>query len=266
MSTFSPNLNVMIKAADKAGRALVRDFNEVEKLQITVKGPGDFVSKADKRSEEIIVETLQEARPEWGFLGEEGTDIKGSDKRYRWIIDPLDGTNNFLHGIPHWCVTIALEKDGDVVAALTYDPIRQETFRAEKGQGAFMDRTRLRVSGRKNLKDAVVGLDIGYGKTDPATLDRHLDLWKSISLTGAGVRFYGAMALDMAYVAAGRVDALINWASRPWDVAAGLLLVREAKGVVTDLSLKSAVADSGAFVLGNADMHRAVADLAGFKK
>ncbi len=265
MSTFSPNLNVMIRALEKAGRSLVRDFNEVEKLQITVKGPGDFVSKADKRSEEIIVESLQKDRPDWGFLGEEGTDIKGADPSYRWIIDPLDGTANFLHGVPHWCVTAALEKSGEVIAAVTYDPIRQETFRAEKGQGAFMDRTRLRVSGRKDIGQSLIGLDIGYRARDAAALEQQGALWGKLSATGANVRFYGAMALDMAYVAAGRIDALMNWESRPWDVAAGILLVREAKGVVTDLARKAATADSPGFLLGNPDLHRALGDLAGLK-
>jgi len=265
MSTFSPNLNVMIKALDKAGRSLVRDFNEVEKLQIAVKSPGDFVSKADKRSEEIIVENLQKDRPDWGFLGEEGTNIKGSDPSHRWIIDPLDGTNNFLHGVPHWCVTAALEKNGEVIAAVTYDPIRQETFRAEKGQGAFMDRTRLRVTGRKDFKQAMVGLDAGYKFRDDAAMTQYGNLWKKAAATGAGVRYFGAMALDMAYVAAGRIDVLMNWDVRPWDVAAGILLVREAKGVVTDWTLKPASVDSGGFLLGNPDMHRALADLAGLK-
>jgi myo-inositol-1(or 4)-monophosphatase len=265
MSTFSPNLNVMIRAVEKAGRSLVRDFNEVEKLQISVKGPGDFVTAADKRSEEIIVENLQKDRPEWGFLGEEGTNITGSDKSTRWIIDPLDGTNNFLHGIPHWCITVALERHGEVIAAVTYDPIRQETFRAEKGQGAFMDRTRLRVSGRKNFDSSQIGLDIGGSKTNEAALKQQGEIWTKVSMTGAGVRFYGAMALDMAYVAAGRLDAVVNWRSNPWDVAAGLLLVREAKGIVTDFALKPATPDSGTFLLGNPDMHRQMADILGLK-
>jgi myo-inositol-1(or 4)-monophosphatase len=265
MATFSPNLNVMIKALDQAGRSLVRDFNEVEKLQITTKGPGDFVSKADKRSEEIILENLQKDRPDWGFLGEEGTNIKGSDPSYRGIIDPLDGTGNFLHGVPHWCVTAALEKNGEVIAAVTYDPIRQETFRAEKGDGAFMDRTRLRVSGRKDFKQAHVSLDIGDKATQPGKLAEMHALWTKLGALGTGVRFFGSGALDAAYVAAGRLDALMHWGAKPWDIAAGMLLIREAKGIVTDLSLKPATVDSGGYLLGNPDLHRALADLAGQK-
>ena len=152
----SPNLAVMIKAAEKAARSLVRDFGEVEKLQISVKGPGDFVSRADRRSEEIIVESLQYDRPEWGILGEEGGEQKGSDSRYRFIIDPLDGTTNFLHGLPHWCVTIALEKEGQVIAGVTLDPIRQELFRSEKGGGAFVNRDRMRIGGRKKLENLII--------------------------------------------------------------------------------------------------------------
>jgi len=156
--THSPTLTVIERALEKAARSLIRDFNEVEKLQVSIKGPGDFVSRADKRSEEIIVESLQKDRPDWGILAEEGSEVTGKDGQYRFIIDPLDGTTNFLHGIPHWCVTVALEKDGEIIAGMTFDPIRQEMFRAEKGAGAFMNNTRLRVSGRKDMDMAVIGM------------------------------------------------------------------------------------------------------------
>lgn len=259
MSVISPNLTVMMRAAEKAARSLIRDFNEVEKLQVTAKGPGDFVSRADKRSEEILLESLQKDRPDWGFMGEEGTNVTGADPRHRWIIDPLDGTNNFLHGLPHWCINIALEKDGEVIAAVTMDPIRNETFRAEKGGGAFLDRTRLRVSGRKTLDVAQLSLDIGHRMTDPAALAVYTGLWQKLGAAHAHMRFFGAAALDLAYVAAGRLDAYANWGAKPWDIAAGVLLVREAAGMVTDFASRPVSLDKGEIVAGCPALHKILA-------
>jgi myo-inositol-1(or 4)-monophosphatase len=240
--SLSPNLTVMVKAAEKAARSLVRDFGEVEKLQVSVKGPGDFVSRADRRSEEILVESLQKDRPDWGFLNEEGGEIKGRDGKYRWIIDPLDGTSNFLHGIPHWCITMALEKtengNSEIIAGLTYDPIRQELFRVEKGGGSFMNNSRLRVSGRKDLDRAIVA--IGTMMRAPEEIKRYQDIWAKIFVNCAGARQYACAGLNLAYVAAGRFDINYNLGGvKPWDIAAGILLVREAGGTVTDLKLGS---------------------------
>ncbi|MDB5478588.1 MAG: suhB [Alphaproteobacteria bacterium] len=236
---LSPNLSVIERAIEKASRSLVRDFNEVEKLQISVKGPGDFVSKADRRAEELLVESLRRDRPDWGFMGEEGTSEKGKDERYRFIIDPLDGTENFLHGIPQWSVTVALEKEGEIVAGMTFDPVRQEMFRVEKGTGAFMNHTRLRVSGRKEVLNTVVALDIGRPVNEPERVTVFTDILQKAYLNGATTRLTAGAALDLAYVAAGRYDAYyLLGGAKPWDVATGLLLVREAGGIVTDLSLK----------------------------
>lgn len=259
---LSPNLAVMERALTKAARSLMRDFNEVEKLQISVKGPGDFVSRADKRSEEIIVESLQKDRPEWGILGEEGAAIKGKDERYRFIVDPLDGTRNFLHGLPHWCLTMALEKDGEVVAGMTYDPVRDEMFRVEKGAGAFMNTTRLRVSGRKDLNVALVVLDSVL--RDDASATAFIGHLKKIdTVPGMTYRMMGSAALDLAYVAAGRYDAYYaQGGMNSWDVATGMLLVREAGGVVTDAAgLKPAPIHGGeAFLAANPAFNKKMAE------
>lgn len=250
----SPNLTVMIKAAEKAARSLVRDFGEVEKLQISVKGPGDFVSKADKRSEEIIIDSLQYDRPEWGILAEESGAQAGSDPRYRFIIDPLDGTTNFLHGLPHWCVTIALEKDGEVIAGVTYDPIRQEMFRAEKGTGAFCNRARLKVGGKKVLKDTLLCFtSVSFGS-------EHIEKLKS---AGALTRVTGSAALDLAYVAAGRFDLATGRKPAHWDVAAGHILVREAKGLVTNRDLKPGNINVPGYIAANPTLHAEYAALLG---
>ena len=218
----SPHINVMIETAEKAGRALIRDFGEVEQLQVSKKGPGDFVSTADHKSEKILREELLKARPAYGFLLEEGGEIKGEDKSYRWIIDPLDGTTNFLHGLPHWCISIALEKDKEIVAAVIHDPIKNEVFSAEKGGGAFSNAKRLRVAGRKSLEDALVSIDGSFADD-------------SIALPpGCGIRRMGSACLNLAYIAAGRFDAYLEPRLFPWDKAAGSLLVREAGGYVSE--------------------------------
>ncbi len=227
----SANLNIMLKAARKAGRSLVKDFREVENLQVSSKGPGDFVSRADKAAEKILVDELLAARPNYGFLGEEGTNIEGKDPTRRWIVDPLDGTTNFLHGMPHWAVSIALEHKGEIVSAVVYDPAKDEMFYAEKGAGAWLnDSQRLRVSGRNRMIESVfaTGIPFGGGKYLPACLQ---DLARLMP-TCAGVRRWGAAALDLAYVAAGRYEGYWERGVNAWDIAAGLLIVREAGGLV----------------------------------
>jgi len=222
----SAHINVMIEAAEKAGRALIRDFGEVEQLQVSRKGPGDFVSAADHKSEKILREELLKARPAYGFLFEESGEIKGEDKSYRWIIDPLDGTTNFLHGLPHWCISIALEKDKEIVAAVIHDPIKNETFSAEKGGGAFSNSKRLRVAGRTSLSEALITAGVEqYQKSSMPFAD----------VDGVLLRRMGSACLDLAYVAAGRFDAYYEGALKPWDAAAGSLLVREAGGYVSEL-------------------------------
>jgi len=230
----SANLNVMIKAARRAGRSLVKDFRGVENLQVGAKGPGDFVSKADLAAEAILKDDLMGARPNYGWLAEEsGPAEKGKDPTRRWIVDPLDGTTNFLHGMPHWAVSIALEHKGEIVAGVVFDAAKDEMFVAEKGAGAWMNETRLRVSGRSRLEKSVfaTGIPFGAKRTLPAMLH---DLSQLMPAT-AGLRRWGAASLDLAYVAAGRFDGYWEREIQPWDIAAGLLLVREAGGLVEPL-------------------------------
>lgn len=229
----SANLNLMIKAARKAGRSLVKDFREVENLQVSSKGPGDFVSRADREAERIIKEDLLGARPTYGWLGEETGTADGADPTRRWIVDPLDGTTNFLHGLPHWAISIALEHKGEIVSGVIYDAAKDELYWAEKGAGAWMNDRRLRVSGRRNMVEAVfaTGLPFGMKTTLPATLQ---DLARLLPGC-AGVRRWGAAALDLAYVSAGRFDGYWERELNAWDVAAGILLVKEAGGMVSGI-------------------------------
>jgi myo-inositol-1(or 4)-monophosphatase len=227
----SANLNLMIKAARRAGRSLVKDFREVENLQVSTKGPGDFVSKADREAERLIKEDLMGGRPTYGWLGEETGEEDGQDPTRRWIVDPLDGTTNFLHGMPHWAVSIALEHKGEIVSAVVYDAAKDELFWAEKGAGAWMNDRRMRVSGRREMHEAVfaTGVPFGAKSTLPATLQ---DLARLMPAC-AGVRRWGAASLDLAYVAAGRYDGYWERELKAWDIAAGLLLVKEAGGFVS---------------------------------
>ncbi|MDH3263103.1 MAG: inositol monophosphatase [Paracoccaceae bacterium] len=246
----SANLNIMIKAARKAGRSLVKDFREVENLQVSAKGPGDFVSKADLRAEAILKEELRGARPTYGWLAEESDEEKGEDPTRRWIVDPLDGTTNFLHGLPHWAVSIALEHKGEVVAGVVYDPAKDEMFYAERGQGAWLnDSQRLRVSGRRRMDEAIfaTGIPFGTKETLPATIR---DLSRLMPMT-AGVRRWGAAALDLAYVAAGRYDGFWERELNAWDMAAGLHIVREAGGLVEAVRPGEQIFDSGSIICAN---------------
>ena len=245
----SANLNVMIKAARRAGRSLVKDFREVENLQVSMKGAGDFVSRADIAAEKIIRDELMTARPNYGWVGEETDAEEGKDPTRRWIVDPLDGTTNFLHGLPHWAVSIALEHKGQVVAGVVFDPAKDEMFFAEKGGGAWMNDQRLRVSGRTRMIEAVFATGIPYaGRGDlPATIG---DLAR-ICPVCAGVRRWGAAALDLAYVAAGRYDGYWERRLHAWDIAAGSLIVREAGGLVEPLDPAGDLLADGSVICAN---------------
>ena len=226
----SANLNLMIQAARKAARRLVRDFNEVENLQVSVKGIGDFVSNADRKAEQIIRDLLMETRPNYGFLGEEGSVIEGKDPTRRWIVDPLDGTTNFLHGLPHWAISIGLEHKGEIVAGVIYDPAKDEMFTAEKGEGAWMNDRRIRVSARREPTQLLLGTGIPFGGGEG--LPELMGEFARLMPRTAGVRRLGVASLDLAYVAAGRLDGFWERSLHPWDIAAGILLVREAGGLV----------------------------------
>ena len=248
----SANLNVMIQAARKAGRMLVKDFREVENLQVSSKSAGDFVSRADIAAEAVIRETLTEARPNYGWLGEESDPVEGKDPTRRWIVDPLDGTTNFLHGMPHWAVSIALEFKGEIVSAVVFDPAKDELYIAEKGMGTFMNGTRLRVSNRNTMSECVfaTGVPFGAKRTLPAMLHDLAQLMPAC----AGVRRWGAASLDLAYVAAGRYDGFWERELQPWDIAAGLLLVREAGGFTGPIREGEKIFDRGEVIAANSDI------------
>jgi len=247
-------LNVMIKAARQASRALKRDFGEVEHLQVSLKGPANFVTAADRKAEQTLREELTKARPGYGFLGEEGGHVEGTDKTHTWVVDPLDGTTNFLHGIPQFAISIALQREDTIVAGLVYNPVTDELFTAERGKGAFLNDKRLRVAARQRLADAVVGCGLPHhGRGDLALSRKELTV---VQDQVAGLRRFGAAALDLAWVAAGRLDAFWERNLSPWDVAAGQLLVREAGGFVTDLNGGEAFMTEGHIIAGNATLHK----------
>lgn len=242
-------LNVMIAAARKAARALKRDFGELEKLQVSLKGPANFVTAADKRAEETIYAELTKARPGYCFLGEEGGRREGADKSHTWIVDPLDGTTNFLHGIPQFAISIALEREGAVVAGLVYNPASEELFLAEKGKGAFLNDQRIRVAARKRLADSVIACGLPHiGRGDLALAKKELGVMQE---QVAGLRRFGAAALDLAWVAAGRLDGYWERDLKPWDMAAGLCLIREAGGYVSDVTGGDDIFATGHVVAGN---------------
>lgn len=253
MAQASANLNIMIKAARSAARGLLRDFGEVENLQVSSKSAGDFVSRADLKSEAVIRDQLIEARPNYGFLGEEGEEIIGADPTRRWIVDPLDGTTNFLHGMPHWCISIGLEHKKEIVTAVVYDPLKDEMFTAEKGAGAWLNDRRMRVSDRADLIETVIATGIPFAANP--TLPRFLRQAARVSPAIAGLRRWGAAALDLAYVAAGRFDGYWEMGLKPWDIAAGLLLVREAGGLVAPLDPGLDPLLDGGLVSSNAAIH-----------
>lgn len=249
MTQASANVNVMIRAARKAARGLVRDFGEVENLQVSTKGPGDFVSRADTRAEQVIRDELTEARPNYGWLGEESEEVKGADPTRRWIVDPLDGTANFLHGIPHWAVSIALEHKGEIVAGVIYDAAKDEMFVAEKGAGAYLNDRRIRVSGRRDLIEMVLGA--GMNPAGGRDLPRSLRELATMIPRVAGFRRTGSGALDLAYVAAGRFDGFWQHGLKPWDMAAGILMVREAGGFVGPFDEGADLLETGDVIAAN---------------
>ncbi|MBV9862670.1 MAG: inositol monophosphatase [Alphaproteobacteria bacterium] len=259
MPVRSPVLNVMANAALKAARGLIRDFGEVEQLQVSVKGPGEFVSTADLKAERTLKAELTRARPGYSLLFEEGGAAAGTDPHHRWIVDPLDGTTNFLHGIPHFSISIALERDGEIVAGLIYEPTRNEMFWAEKGTGAYLNDRRMRVSARRHLGEALIGTGIPFvGRGDHAL---YIETMAEVIAATSGVRRLGSAALDLAYVAAGRYDGFWEFGLQPWDIAAGLLLVREAGGYVSDLAGGQEMMASGDVLAANDHLHRPLADL-----
>ncbi len=232
MPAHSALITIMDKAARKAAPRLRRDFNEVAQLQVSRKGPSDFVSNADRAAEKTIVEVLRQARPDWGLVLEEGGEIEGDPSRPRWIVDPLDGTSNFLHGIPHFAITIAVEQDGQIVSGLIYQPLTDESFWAEAGRGAWLQNQRLRVSARKDLGECLLATGVPFrGHGDFEQFDSIL---QAVAPNVAGIRRFGSAALDLAWVAAGRYDGYWEAGLNAWDVAAGILLVREAGGFVSD--------------------------------
>ncbi len=242
-------LNVMVQAAFKAGKSLARDFGEVQNLQVSLKGPGDYVSQADRKAEKIIREELMKARPTYGFLGEESEEIAGTDGAHRWIVDPLDGTTNFLHGIPCFAISIALERNGEMVAAVVLNPATDELFTAERGGGAFLNDRRLRVAARKNLSDAVIGCGVPHlGRGNHG---KFLVELRHVMGEVAGMRRLGAASLDLAYVAAGRFDGFFEIGLNVWDMAAGCVLVREAGGRYGDFTGRDGLPESGNIIAGN---------------
>jgi myo-inositol-1(or 4)-monophosphatase len=249
----------MVAAARKASRKLKRDFGELENLQVSKKGPADFVTTADMTAEKTLFEELSHVRPGYGFLMEERGVVEGTDATHRWIIDPLDGTTNFMHAVPHFAISIALERNGTIVAALVYNPVTDEMFTAERGQGAFLNDRRIRVSARRDLGQCLVatGLPFMGQKHHEVELAELEDVMHKT----AGVRRFGSAALDLAFVAAGRYDAYWEHALNPWDIAAGLLLVREAGGFVSDLAGGDTMLKSGDILASNEGIQRPLLDM-----
>jgi myo-inositol-1(or 4)-monophosphatase len=265
MAIKSPLINVMEKAARKASRGLLHDFGEVEQLQVSTKGPADFVSNADLKAEEVLLGELGRARPDFGFLVEERGEIPGADPSHRWLVDPLDGTTNFLHGIPHFCISIALERievragktKRDIIAGLVFDPLRNELFWGEKGVGAFVNDSRLRVSGRRKLAEALIATGIPVQNRSPH--DAYLLQLGAVMAVASSVLRQGAAALDMAYVAAGRYDGFWESGLNAWDIGAGILLVREAGGYVTEIDGGNGMLESGSVLAASDQLHPAIA-------
>lgn len=252
MSLRSPLINVMTAAARKAARGLVRDFGEVEHLQVSMKGTSDFVSSADLKAEKVLRNELRKARPDFGFLLEEGGEIDAG-KPQRWIIDPLDGTTNFIHGIPHFAISIAVERDGEVIAGVVYNPLTDEMFATEKGGGTFLNERRLRVSARRKLEDAVLATGIPHrGRGDHPNYLKQL---QAVMAATAGVRRFGAASLDLAFVSAGRCDGFWETGLAPWDIAAGVLMVREAGGYVSEIAGGHNYMVSGDILAANDHLH-----------
>ncbi|MCB5177240.1 inositol monophosphatase family protein [Microvirga lenta] len=250
----SPLMTVMTDAVMKASRSLKRDFGEVENLQVSRKGPGDFVSAADRKAEKILRETLEKARPGYGLVMEEGGVVQGTDPDHRWHIDPLDGTTNFLHGLPHFALSVGLERDGQIVAGVIYDPAKDELFIAERGKGAFLNNRRIRVAARMDMADAVLACGLPHiGKGDHGLFLREA---ATVMNHVGGMRRWGAAALDLAYVACGRLDGYWERGLNSWDIAAGILMIREAGGFISDADGGSDPLGKKSVACGNEIVHR----------
>ncbi len=252
----TPLINVMSAAAIKAGRGLLRDFNEVNNLEVSRKGTANFVTAADIRTEQFLQRELAKVRPTFGFLMEEGGEVKGKDGKYRWVIDPLDGTSNFIHSIPYFCISIGVEERDEsgkssLVAGVIYDPIHNEVFAAEKGKGAYLNDRKISVSQRPTIEDSM--LVTGNPGAAPGA-DRSKIIGTLLE-KGSIVRYFGATALDLAYLASGRIDACWYYTAQPWDVAAGIIIVQEAGGIVTGFDGSTATMNSKGFVAANKSLH-----------
>jgi myo-inositol-1(or 4)-monophosphatase len=250
---YSALINVMVKAARRAGRSLKRDLGEIEHLQVSLKGPANFVSLADKRAEEMLYTDLAKARPGYGFLGEEGGRREGTDKSHTWIVDPLDGTTNFLHGIPQFAISIGLAREDTIIAGVIYNPANDELYIAERGKGAFLNDQRLRVAGRRTLNECVIACGLPHiGRGDHALALKEM---AALQNKIAGFRRFGAAALDMAFVAAGRLDGFWERNLQPWDMAAGQIMVREAGGTVSGIEGHDNALTTKNVVCGNEFVH-----------
>ena len=246
-------LNVMIKAARRAGRSLKRDLGEIENLQVSLKGPANFVTMADRRAEEMLYEDLAKARPGYGFIGEEGGSRPGDDKTHTWIVDPLDGTTNFLHGIPQFAISIGLQREGTIIAGVIYNPANDELYTAERGKGTFLNDQRLRVAGRRKLNECVIACGLPHiGRGDHELSRAEMT---EIQNRVAGLRRFGAASLDMAFVAAGRLDGYWERNLQPWDMAAGQIIVREAGGIVSGMAGDDDPLLTGHLICGNEFVH-----------
>jgi myo-inositol-1(or 4)-monophosphatase len=246
-------LNVMIKAARRAGRSLKRDLGEIENLQVSLKGPANFVTMADRRAEEMLYEDLAKARPGYGFIGEEGGSRPGDDKTHTWIVDPLDGTTNFLHGIPQFAISIGLQREGTIIAGVIYNPANDELYTAERGKGAFLNDQRIRVAGRRKLNECVIACGLPHiGRGDHELSRAEMT---EIQNRVAGLRRFGAASLDMAFVATGRLDGYWERNLQPWDMAAGQIIVREAGGIVSGMAGDDDPLLTGHVICGNEFVH-----------
>jgi myo-inositol-1(or 4)-monophosphatase len=259
MKLSSANINVMVKACRKASKVLIRDFGEIENLQVSVKGPGDFVTASDKRVEKILIEELQKARPNYSILSEEIGQINNDDS-FKWIIDPIDGTANFLHGIPHFAISIGLEHDKEIICGIIYDPIKDEMFTAEKGNGSYVNNQRMRVSSRSKLSDCIIFT--GGPKSD--SKDRELALKEYLNFSSKvqiPIRKMGSASLDMAYVAAGRCDGFWQRNLNYWDIAAGIILVKESGGFVTDFTGENGYIKNKTILVTNSKVNKEMIEI-----
>jgi len=260
MNLSSANINVMTKASIKASKTLIRDFGEVEKLQVSLKGPGDFVTASDKKVEKIIISELEKARPNYSILSEEMGEIKNSDQEFRWVIDPIDGTLNFLHGIPHFAISIGLEKNGEIICGTIFDPIKNEMFVGEKGKGSYLNNQRIRVSARSKLKDSVIFT--GGPKFSSINKEKILDEYVKISSKVViPIRKLGSASLDMAYVAAGRCEGFWQRNLNYWDIAAGIIIIKEAGGIITDFKGNNDYVENKEVLVTNSGINKEIINL-----